>query len=42
MKKFVIIIIYNENNREIRYGNNLYYLFLKLKYLFTNVKITKI
>lgn len=42
MKKFVIIIKYSENKREIRYGNNIYYLFLKLRFLFTKVEISKI
>lgn len=39
MKKYDIIIIWNDNKREIRNCYYITYLFLKIRFLFTNVKV---
>lgn len=39
MKKYDILIIYNMNKREIRKCTYLYYLLLKIRFSFSNVKV---
>lgn len=42
MKKYDILIIWNDNKREIRKCYYITYLILKLRFLFSKVEITKI
>lgn len=40
MRKYDILIIWNKNKRELRHGTRFYYLFLKVRFLFSNVDVS--
>ena len=42
MKKYVILIIWNDNLREMRICSYITYLLLKLRFLFSKVEITNL
>ena len=42
MKKYDIIIVWNDNKRQAQKGCYIKYLFLKLRFLFSKVEVSKI